>query len=357
MAPRQRPPEKSTKAPKSVTLKDVADRAGVHLSTVSRVLNPAQRKMVSDDVAQRVKSIAEEMGYRANPFGYGLRTKKSKTIGVVVPDLTNPVFPPIIRGMDHALREIGYTAILADSNESVDTERHIVEQMRSRQVEGLILASAHRADKIVEDAVQQGLPLVLINRTTGNEEIVSVTNDDFRGALLAVDHLTELGHRQIAHIAGPRHLSTGNNRRKGYLEGLKRRNIPANNKLIVTCDTFGTEDGAKGFERLMRRGEPFTAIFAGNDAVALGCYKAMKAHGKACPEDISIVGYNDMPLVDLVQPRLTTVRIDLYEMGTRAARSLCQLIDENETSPLPVILEPELIVRDSTSKLLGSKNK
>lgn len=349
MAERRPKSSSENKSSKAVTLKDVADRAGVHLSTVSRVLNPTQRKMVSDDVAIRVKSIAKEMGYRANPFGYGLRTNKSNTIGVVVPDLTNPVFPPIIRGIDHTLREIGYTAIFADSNESVGTEGRIVEQMQSRQVEGLILASAHRADKIVEAAVEQGLPLVLINRTTGNEEIISVTNDDNRGALLAVDHLIELGHRKIAHIAGPRHFSTGYNRRKGYLEALKRRNIKANKTLIIASDGFGIEDGARGFRKLKRSGEEFTAIFAGNDAVALGCYKEMKESGMSCPEDVSIVGYNDMPLMDLVQPKLTTVRIDLYKMGKIAAHSLAKLIDDTDGKPVPTILEPELIVRHSTA--------
>ena len=336
---------------RSVTLRDVAQRADVHLSTVSRVLNPAQRKMVSDDVAERVKTIAREMGYSANPFGYGLRTKKSNTIGVVIPDLTNPVFPPIIRGMEHALRDHGYTAILADSNESVDDERIIVERMRARQVEGLVLASAHRADKIVEAAVDQGLPVVLINRTTDDSRALSVTSDDYQGAMDAVSHLVSLGHRQIAHLAGPQYLSTGYNRRQGYLAALRKHKIKSNKKLIATCDAFGIEDGVKGFDELLSRGEGFSAIFAGNDALALGCYKAMKQHKLTCPRDLSVIGYNDMPLMDLVQPSLTTIRIDLYEMGSCAAHALMKLI-EDETKVLePQVLKPELIIRDSTKRI------
>ena len=350
MAEQRKAKRKTGKNDKPVTLRDVAIRADVHLSTVSRVLNPANRKMVSDDVAERVKKIAVEMGYRANPFGYGLRTNKSNAIGVVIPDLTNPVFPPIIRGMEHALRESGYTAIFADSNESVEEERNIVQQMQARQVEGLVLASAHRADKIVEEAMNQGMPVILINRTTDDKRVLSVTNDDHRGALLAVDHLIDLGHREIAHLAGPQFLSTGYNRRKGYLAALKRRNIERNKKLIVTCEAFGVEDGAKGFEKLMAQKEPFSAIFAANDAVALGCYKAMKKHGLNCPDDISIIGYNDMPLIDLVQPPLSTIRIDLYEMGIRAARTLVNIIDDASEMPVPIILEPQLIVRESAKK-------
>lgn len=338
---------------KPVTLRDIAQRADVHLSTVSRVLNPADRKMVSDDVAERVKKIAEEMGYQANPFGYGLRTKKSNSIGVVIPDLTNPVFPPIIRGIEHAFRESGYTAILADSNESVDKERRIVQHMQARQVEGLVLASAHRADKIVEEALRQRLPVVLINRATDDNRVLSITSDDHRGALFAVDHLIDLGHRKIAHLAGPKYLSTGNNRRKGFLAALKRRDIDVNKKLIVTCDAFGVEDGVKGFEKLMARGEEFTAIFAANDAVALGCYKAMKRRGLSCPDDISIIGYNDMPLIDLVHPPLSTVRIDLYDMGLCAARTLLNILDDVPEALVPITLEPELKIRESTAAITG----
>lgn len=348
-------PRKKKAAPvvaaKPVTLRDIARRAGVHLSTVSRVLSPADRKMVSDDVADRVKKIAVEMGYQANPFGYGLRTNKSNSIGVVIPDLTNPVFPPIIRGMEHALRESGYTAILADSNESVDKERTIVQHMQARQIEGLVLASAHRADKIVEEALSQRLPVVLINRSTDDKRVLSVTSDDYRGAQLAVDHLIDLGHRKIAHLAGPKYLSTGNNRRKGFLEALKRRNFEANKKLVVICEAFGVEDGEKGFKKLMAQGEKFTAIFAANDAIALGCYKAMKELGLSCPEDVSIIGYNDMPLISLMHPPLSTVRIDLYNMGICAARTLLSIISNTTEPPVPIILEPQLKVRGSTAAI------
>lgn len=345
----------SSKRSGPATLKDVAERAGVHISTVSRVLNSSQRRMVSDDVAERVRTIATEMGYRVNPFGYGLRTKKSRAIGVVIPDLTNPVFPPMIRGMEHALREVGYTAIFADSNESVETERKIVEQMQMRQVEGLVLASAHRADKIVEDAINQGLPVVLINRTSEHADIISVTNDDFAGSMMAVEHLIELGHRNIAHLAGPRHLSTGNNRRKGYLAAMKKHGLVSNQKLVVTCPAFGINDGAKGFNKLIDKELPFTAIFAGNDAIALGCYKAIAELGLSCPKDISIIGYNDMPLVDMVHPRLSTVRFNLYEMGASAANALVQLIEEDTDIVQPSVLEPKLVVRDSTARLQQKK--
>ena len=156
--------KRSVQPSKAVTLRDVAQKAEVHISTVSRVLNPAQRKMVSDKVAQRTEKIAKDMGYRANPFGYGLRTNKSNTIGVVIPDLANPIFPPIIRGIENTLRQSGYTAIFADSNEDTEEESVIVDRVLARQIEGLIMATAHRKDDSTAAALTGHLPTVLINR-------------------------------------------------------------------------------------------------------------------------------------------------------------------------------------------------
>ena len=336
------------KPSKKVTLRDVAERANVHLSTVSRVLSPSHRKMVSDDVAKRVREIANDMGYRANPFAYGLRTNKSRTIGVVIPDLTNPIFPPIIRGIEHALRKDDYTAIFADSNENVDEEELIVERMRDRQIEGLILATAHRAGQIVDRLAEENVPVVLINRAADNGRVLSVTNDDYRGAQLAVDHLLNLGHRRIAHLAGPQYLSTGFDRREGYLAALKRRNISVDKKLIIACETFSIDQGVTAFEELLKRDVPFDAIFAANDTLALGCYRVLRERGISCPETISIAGYNNMPFIDMVNPPLTTVRFVKYQMGVEAANMLLRLLDEADEPPLPIILEPELLVREST---------
>lgn len=348
---RKTPKPISSKRSGPVTLSDVAKRAEVHLSTVSRVLNPAKRKMVSDDVSDRIRLIAKEMGYRANPFGYGLRTNKSNTIGVVIPDLANPMFPPIIRGIEHTLRKAGYTAIFADSDEDIEEEHIIIDQMKARQVEGLILATAHRDDTSIDETLAEEIPTVLINRATDNNRVLSVTNDDFCGAQLAMDHLIKLGHTQIAHLAGPKSLSTGHERQRGYLAALERHNIKPSDDLIIACEAFGFADGKKGFEELLERKVPFTAVFAGNDFLALGCYHAMKKHGISCPDDISIVGYNDMPFSDMFQPALTTVRIDMYEMGNRAAGIILNIIDDSDDTLEPVILDPELIIRESTIPL------
>ena len=332
-----------------VTLKDVAEAAGVHISTVSRVLNPSRRKMVSSGVAERVHKIANEMGYVANPFAYGLRTKKSNTIGVVIPDLANPIFPPIIRGIEFALRRTGHTAIFTDSNENEEEEDVILERLLSRQVEGLIIATAHKKLSKSTEESQKKLPIVLVNRGTKTNQILSITNDDFLGATKAVEHLIELGHTRIAHLAGPQTLTTGFQRRKGYQEAMKKHGIPSDKDLIVSCGGFGFEDGKKGFEKLRKRDVPFTAIFAANDFLALGCYHQMRKHEILCPEDISIIGYNDMPFSDMFQPALTTMRIDLYNMGVQAAELLTKIMSGERNNLESDVLTPELIVRGSTA--------
>ena len=173
---------------RKVNIKDVASRANVHPSTVSRVMNPETRAMVSDPVAERITRIAANMGYARSPLASGLRTGKSFTIGVIIPDLSNPVFPPVVRGIERALAAAGYIAILADSDNSQKSERAIFESMKSRHIDGLIMATAHIDDPVVNECVRENLPLVLVNRTTDGHEVTGVANNDALGIQLAVSH-------------------------------------------------------------------------------------------------------------------------------------------------------------------------
>src|SRR5713101_8306293 len=192
-----------------VTLRDVARRVGVHPSTVSRALNPATRGLITDDIARRVTRAAAALGYRLNHIAYGLKTNRSRTVGVLVPDITNPVFPPIIRGIEDALAEAGYTAILANTDNDADRERVILQNMVGRRVDGLIMATARRRDPLVDQCLAEDIQVVLINRTVERGEVSSVVNDDVFGTQLTVSHMAQCGHRRIAHLAGPLALSTG----------------------------------------------------------------------------------------------------------------------------------------------------
>src|SRR5262249_7432912 len=200
-----------------ITLRDVAQRAGVHPSTVSRVLNPDTRRMISGRSAQRVTSAAHARASRPNPLASGLKTNRSRIVGVLIPDITNPVFPPMIRGIEDAFAEAGYTAILANTDNDADRESIILGNMLARRVDGLIMATARRRDPLVDRCLADDLPLVLINRTVDPAEVSWIVTDDAFGTEQAVAHMAQPGHVQIAHLAGPQSLATRLAGHKGFL--------------------------------------------------------------------------------------------------------------------------------------------
>lgn len=337
----------------AVTIKDVAKAAGVHLSTVSRALNPATRGRISEEVVAQVEEVARRLGYRRNQMASGLRTKRSNMVGVIVPDITNPMFPPILKGIEDVLREADYTAIVANTDGDPKRQATVVERLQGQHIDGLILATATRKDPLVIRLKADGLPLVVVNRNVDEEGVSSVVNDDARGIRMAVDHLVGLGHRRIAHIAGPQDLSTGHVRRWGFLEALQGHGLEPDKALVVAVSRFAQEDGRTACLTLLdRRGRhPFTAVVAANDLLALGACQALRERGLACPGDVSVTGFNDMPLVDRLNPPLTTVRIQHYQIGVQAARMLLgQFAGSGEAATgMRLVLAPELKVRGSTA--------
>ncbi|MDT4989647.1 MAG: LacI family transcriptional regulator, partial [Micromonosporaceae bacterium] len=191
------------------TLRDVAQLAGVHAATASRALNPRMRPMVNADTARKVLRAAATLGYQPNPIARSLKTAKSATVGLVIPDLTNPLFPPIVRGIEDVLGPAGYNAWIVNTDNDPDREKTQLESLRSRQVEGLIIATARLEHPLLYRLHEQGTKMVLVNRRVDGAEIPSVTADDAAGVALAVHHLVGLGHRRIAHLAGPQTTSTG----------------------------------------------------------------------------------------------------------------------------------------------------
>jgi LacI family transcriptional regulator len=332
-----------------VTLREVARRAGVHAGTASRALNPQTRSLVNPETAGKVIAAAEELGYRPNPMARGLKTNRSFTIGVLVPDLTNPLFPPIVRGIEDTLAVVGYTALLANSDNDPDTERLHFEIMKGRQVEGFIMATAERDHPLIEDVIATDVPIVLVNRTVDSSRAFAVITDDHKGIALAVEHLVGLGHRRIAHVVGPERYSTGKARREGFFDAMSRAGLDPDPGITRFTTTFTEEEGARVFRDLLQEGGDFTAVVAGNDLLALGCYDVMAEVGLSCPEDLSIVGYNDIPFLDKLRPPLTTIRIPHYQIGVRATELVLERIQDPKTEPLTVELEPELVVRGSTS--------
>jgi LacI family transcriptional regulator len=330
------------------TLKDVAERAGVHPGTASRALNPETRTLVNAETAQRVLQAAADLGYTPNPFARSLKTKHSYAIGVLIPDMTNPFFPPIVRGVEDRLAESGYTVFVGNTDNEAARERVQLQKMRDRQVDGLIVATAEVKHKALSDAMSAGTPIVLVNRTLAGKRIFSVSVDDAAGVHLAVEHLLGLGHKHIAHVAGPQKLSTGRNRHAGYVEAMSAAGLRVDPDLVTFADAFTEEAGIVAFRQLLRTRKKITAVVAGNDLIALGGYDVLPERKLKCPEDISIVGFNDMRFVDKVTPPLTTVRVPQYELGRLAADLLLERLRNPEAPARALRLAPELIVRRST---------
>lgn len=333
--------------PRRTTITDVAEAAGVHPSTVSRALNPATRGMVTEAVALRVVAAAEQLGWRPSAVAAGLRTRRSRTVGILVPDLVNPVFPPIVRAAESRFAEAGYVALVANTDTDASREALLIERMAAHLVDGLILASAARGSHALELCARWGIPAVLINRRLPAAGVPTVVNDDVLGMTLAVRHLIALGHRRIAHIAGPSGVSTAADRRRGFEQAMAEAGLGADAALIVTAAAYTETAGRHAMEQLLR-GPPVTAVATANDMLSLGAYDALSAAGLTIGQDVSVTGFNDMPFVDRIRPALTTVRIQHAEMGRQAADVLLAELAGQPAAARDTILEPILVVRDSS---------
>ena len=330
------------------TLRDVAALAGVHPATASRALNPATKAMTSADTAERVLRAAEQLGYRPNAVARSLRTSRSSSIGVVVPDLTNPLFPPIVRGIESALSPHGYALLIVNTDNNPGQEEQLVASLRARSVDGLILATARLSHPLLETLADGDLPVVLVNRHRDDLPLPWVVPDDTAGIRLAVGHLAGLGHRRIAHIAGPQDTSTGVTRLYAFRTAVREQGLAPDESLIRMCDTWSEAEGARAVGELLASGEPISAVIAGNDMLALGVYDALAERGLHCPDDISVIGFNDMPFVDKLRPALTTVHVPQHELGAEAARLLLGRLHRARRDDRSVLMPVVLSVREST---------
>jgi LacI family transcriptional regulator len=335
------------------TLRDVAAAARVHPATASRALNPETRILVSEETARRVTAAAARLGYRPNPVARSLRTRRSHTVGVLIPDLNNPLFPPIVRGLEDKLAAAGYVALLGNTDADAGRERLIFEQMRARHVDGFVLATATLHDQLLAEAAAADLPVVLMNRLSQDYSFPSVSVDNEQGARMAVTHLARLGHTRIAHIAGPQEASTGVSRLRGFRDGMAAHSLQVEENLIAYSGKYTVEDGTRCCRELLSGPGGFTAVAAANDMLAVGCYSALDEAGLQCPDDVSVIGFNDMPFIDKLRPPLTTVRFPHYQLGTEAAQLLLERIGEADGPVKILYLAPELVVRGSTAAPSG----
>lgn len=337
---------------RAITLKDVAREAGVHVSTASRALNEGTRSELSLETADRVAEAAERLGYQPHPFARGLRTNRTLSVGMVVPDLVSPFIPPILTGAQHALSEVGYSLLIGSDDTNSPRAKTAIETFLDRRVDGLIVASAQLNFVAPERVLRHEVPTVLVSRSTLNDSFPSIVGDDLASLSLVVGHLVELGHTRIAHVAGPLDISTGLFRKIGFVDATERAGLAASDCHIYEAGSFRSEAGHTACNRMLDSGDAPTAIIAANDLLALGCIDAIRERGGSVPEDMAVSGYDDIALVDRLDPALTTISLPYEQMGGAAASLLLDLMADDDrtvrSSYEPVKLAPKLVVRAST---------
>lgn len=330
-------------------LDDIAREVGVHPSTVSRALNPQRAGLVKPDTRKAVEEAARRLGYRPDMVARGLQSGRTATIGVVVADLGNTFVTPIIHQLAAALEKAGMMPVIAETQDEHERFSRILDHMIGRRVDAVVTAAARSDDREILEAAARLVPVVVAARPLPDSPLPQVTHDDRAGARLAVEHLAHLGHSLVAQLRGPLDVANFSRREIGFTEA---------------CNTFGLQEvvvedaGARPVfdegRRLMRAflarpsARP-TAVFAHNDLMALGALAALGEAGLRVPEDVSLIGYNDLPAMDLVGPPLTTIRYPSSEIGRVAGELVIRLLAGEE--PSDVCLDPVLVVRASTRRM------
>lgn len=331
-----------------VTLKTVAELAGVDVSTASRALDPERSSVVAAATRRNVIEAAETLGYRANLQASALRRGRTGIIGLIVADLSNPFIGPVIRGVAHALGSRDLLPIMTESRDSSDELAKICDKLLAQRVDGIIITAARFGDRALLRRVAADVPTVLAVRELPGSNVPSISHDDVTGGRLAAEHLLSLGHRSVAQLMGPQDIWSFEGRGRGFRETIEAAGAVCVD--VPTRSRLPTDDAGRDVvASLLNRGvaRP-TAIFAHNDSIAIGALGVLREHRIACPDEISIVGYNDVPLTEHVTPPLTTIRLPGYELGRLAAELVISPSDGGAIMDGRVQLAPKLIVRAST---------
>ncbi|MDR7544813.1 MAG: LacI family DNA-binding transcriptional regulator [Armatimonadota bacterium] len=329
----------------TVTIREVAQAAGVSVATVSRVVSGSAYG-VRPDTRGRVLAAVARLRYQPNLVARGLKKRVTGTVGLIVPDISNPFFPAIARGIEDVASRAGMGVLLCNTYEDLAKERTYLALLDKRMVDGLIFATVGANTAHLRMLRRQGVPVVLVARAPDRVSIDAVLVDNRRGAREATEHLLRLGHRRIAFIGGPPTLPVANERLAGYQDALASAGIVADPAVI--CDGgFRAEGGGAAVRELLERRTRFTAIVAANDLMAIGGMEELRRCGRRVPQDVAVVGFDDITFASLVEPRLTTVAQPKYRMGCLAMERLLELLGGGDRRPRRLVLEPRLVVRDS----------
>lgn len=328
-----------------ITLRDVAEEAGVSINTVSRALN--NKPEVSPATKAKVLEVAQSLGYRPNRLARALRSNKTGTIGVIVGDIANPYFSMLVRGIERTAREFDYSVILQGTDEDYDREEEAIEIALAEQVDGILITPTQKGTETIDELFASGTPFVLMSRYFQDLDTHYVVMDDHRGGFLATEHLIRKGHRRIAILNGPLHVSSAAERYAGYLEAFERYELNVDGALVAE-GCLNVEDGHREALRLLSDSQRPTAVFAFSDFVAFGVLRAANELALAVPEELAVVGFDDTLFGVCMRPALTTVGGSPEGLGERAARLLFEkLLTNEETDPVKLRLPVRLVVRKS----------
>lgn len=329
-----------------VTIKDVAKHANVSITTVSRVLNQTEHA-VNSDTRERVLKAIKELGFYPNAMARGLHLKETKTIGLIVQDISNPYYPSIVRGVEDAAQELGYTVILANAYRSRERTTKYLNVLREKRVDGIIFTGGGAVKDAAEDNFfeRNDVSTVVIGKSC-NAKMPSVQVNNVQASREACEHLIRLGHRQIVTVTGPEDSTTVVDRLEGYRQALMAHGIVFREEFVLRCN-FEFDEGYKAVEKFLDvSNDKVTAIFAQNDMMAIGIMKALKEKGLKIPEDIAVIGFDNIPLASFVTPMLSTVAVPIYELGRTAMRIMSDLQSGHEISRITT-LPTKLLLRQS----------
>lgn len=338
----------------SITIFDVAEKSGYSISTVSRVINNS--KSVRPQTREAILKVIEEMGFVPNNIAQSLVNKTTKMVGIIVADINNPFYSEMVRGIEDEISKCGYSVIVCNSDENMDKEKHIIDVLLKKQVDGIIFTGGRGEGDEYNQHVEElsyKIPVVLSNECLENSNTYSVSCYKEKGAYDATNHLIKMGHRRIGFINGLENFRPSIEKLEGYKRALIANNIEFDSTIVYSSN-YHIEGGAKGAEYLLNIENPPTAIFTANDLMATGAMKKIKYLGKSIPDDISLVGFDDVYLTEILDPSLTSVSQRIYEQGKEAAKIINSIFNHNKKIKKKIILNPVIVYRDSVKKIINN---
>lgn len=338
----------------NATLESLAKHLNLSESTISRALNGKSEKYrISSKTTKLILETAKAMNYEPNQLARGLRLQRTNTIGIIIPDITNPFFSKIVRWIENAARENGVSTLISDSNEKTENEKLSVQLFSNRKIDGMIISPVGEESEHLVKAGNKNMPIVLIDRFLDGLNFPFVGSNNFDGAKEAIDYLISRGHKKIGFIQGTCDTSVNRERVNGYIQSLNNNNIPLDMSLVVG-NSFEEENGYLETKLLLNSKKKITAIFAASNLIALGAIKAINEENLKIPEDISIISFDDQPYSDYLSTPMTTVAQQSKEIGTLAFKMLADMIKTKKLNNINKIQLPtKLIIRNSVKSISG----